>query len=136
MRIVHLLLLSMLGFMLLAACSRYEEGPSFSIWPAKDRIVNIWKWSLAVENGVNRTGELADSTIEFRDDEIVRICDLSDNCREGSWNLVTKKQKLQLIFGQKATAYEIRLLKKSEMWLSFSDSDSIVRVEWELVSGN
>lgn len=116
------------------SCQRYEEGPFISIWPAKDRIINTWKWSLAIENEENQTGARADSTIQFRDDEVVRICDLNENCREGTWNLVTNKKKLQLIFGRSARAYTILKLKKNEMWLYYANKDSTETTEWELVS--
>lgn len=132
----HVFALLLACTLLLWGCNRYEEGPGLSIWPAKDRVVNTWKWSLALENGLNRTGERADSTIEFTANEVVRICDTQNNCREGSWNLVTKKQKLQLIFGTRATAYTIRMLKRKEMWLSFANKDSSTVIEWELVAAD
>lgn len=127
---IFLLILSLCGLM---SCVDYPEGPEFSPWPVNMRVINTWVWGYALEDDRNLTGVMADSTIQFRDDNVLLICDLNNNCREGSWNLVRKKTKLQMVFGQKATAYEIRLLRKDEMWLFYEDPDSKVVTEWELV---
>ena len=115
-------------------CGRYEEGPDFSIWPVKDRVVNTWEWAYALENGQNMTGEREGSTIEFTKEEVVKICTAADVCQEGDWNLISKKKKLQMIFNGEAVAYDILLLKKNEMWLHFSDTTGEIR--WELVKAD
>ncbi|MEM7372013.1 MAG: hypothetical protein AAF587_25580 [Bacteroidota bacterium] len=125
-----LLFLGLLGLM---SCVEYPEGPQFSPWPVNLRVINTWVWGYALENEENLTGIMADSTIQFRDDNVLLICDLNDNCREGRWNLVRKKTKLQMVFGDVATAYEIRLLRKDEMWLFYEDPDTKDVIEWELV---
>ena len=117
----------------IVGCVSYEEGPELSPFPVKYRVVKTWVWAYALENEQNLTGEKGDSIIQFRDDQIVRICDTLDNCREGRWNLVRKKQKLQMIFGEVATAYDIRMLRRDEMWLYYEDPDSDLVIEWELV---
>ena len=135
-RFIPLLLIlgaSLLGFFGCNLQTKYEEGPFVSIFPARDRVVNEWEWAYALEYDVNRTGILADSTIEFLDDGVVKICRISGECREGTWNLITKRSKLQIVFGSKATAYDIFMLKENEMWVRLSENDTFV-VEWELVS--
>lgn len=120
--------------LLLSACeyNKYPEGPSISIYTAKDRITNDWLWKLAEENGENRTGILRDSVLTFRDDQVATICPREGEgpCVEGEWALVTKRTKLNLIFGQQARAYEIDLLRKNEMWLRFEANGENIR--WEL----
>ena len=125
-----LLFATMLGLM---ACTTYEEGPDFSVLPVNYRVTNTWEWGYSLRNGLNLTGEYADSTIQFREDGVVRICDTMDNCREGSWNLVRKKTRLQMIFGEQAIAYEIRMLRRDELWLYYQDPEDTLTVEWELV---
>lgn len=125
-------LIPVLSILMLAGCASYEEGPQFSIFPATDRIANTWEWAAYIDNEVFRTGEWADSTIQFTDDNIVKVC-AGEACREGTWNLVRKGTKLQLIFGRQTTAYEIRMLRRNEMWLYFDDPDSDDIIEWELV---
>ncbi|MDX2285962.1 MAG: hypothetical protein NW241_17470 [Bacteroidia bacterium] len=118
----------------LAGCiDEYPEGPLVSPLPHAVRVVNTWRWSYALENGLNRTGERADSTIQFTQDRVVKICEAGTaNCREGKWELVRKNQKLNLIFGEKAFAYDILLLREFEMWLSLADTAAGQSVDWEL----
>jgi len=120
--------------LLLSACeyNKYPEGPSISIYTAKDRITNDWLWKLAEENGDNRTGILRDSVLTFRDDQVATICPREGEgpCVEGEWALVTKRTKLNLIFGRQARAYEIVLLRRNEMWLRFEENGESIR--WEL----
>lgn len=127
-----LLYFGLASLLFLMACSTYEEGPEISIFPASDRISNTWEWAAYIDNEVFRTGEWADSTIQFTDNNIVRIC-AGDACREGSWNFVRKRTKLQLIFGRQTIAYDIRMLRRNEIWLYFSDPDTSRVIEWELV---
>ncbi|MEM7654727.1 MAG: hypothetical protein AAF399_01250 [Bacteroidota bacterium] len=129
------IILTLLASFLLSmvACTTYEEGPDFSVFPVNYRVTNTWEWGYSLRNEENLTGEYADSTIQFRDDGVVRICDTLDNCREGSWNLVRKRTRLQMIFGEQAVAYEIRMLRRDELWLSYQDPEDTLLVEWELV---
>lgn len=126
------LFISLLGLaLLLNACKKYQDGPFVSFRTVENRVQNTWKWSLALENTVNRTGELADSTITFLENKTVKICGEGDTCKEGTWNLITKKSRLQLIFGTKATAYDLRFLSAKEMWLRLEDGTNLI--EWELI---
>ena len=123
--------LVLLLILTVTACKRFDEGPDFSIWSVKNRLVNTWEWSYALENGTNRTGELEGTTIEFTDNNVVKICTGDDPCQEGNWSLISKKQKLQLIFDQEAVAYDILMLRKNEIWLVFTNDTQDIR--WELV---
>ena len=132
LRNTYCLFVGLLGLaLLLNSCRRYEEGPFISLRTVENRVQNTWKWSLALENSINRTGELADSTITFFEDNTVRVCADNEGCREGAWNLITKKSRLQLIFGTQATAYDFRFLSAKEMWLRLEDSSNFI--EWELI---
>ncbi len=111
---------------------KYEEGPYLSPYTAEDRVTNTWEWAYFEENGINRSGEHADSTLHVLDSNRLQICGPNNACREGTWRLISKNTQLQLIFGQEAIAYTIVMLKKDEMWLSHDTSDS-TRVFWQLV---
>ncbi|MEL6133589.1 MAG: hypothetical protein AAFR59_09530, partial [Bacteroidota bacterium] len=65
-------------------------------------------------------------------DRVVKICHTDGGCREGKWGLVSKNARLNIIFGEKASAYDILMLKQNEMWLSFSENATTI--EWELKS--
>ncbi|MDX2250478.1 MAG: hypothetical protein SF052_27095 [Bacteroidia bacterium] len=111
----------------------FDEGPYASVYTVEDRVINTWEWAYALEEGYNRTGELADSTITFEGNGTLSICNSEGQCREGSWHLISKKTKINMIFGDKATAYDIIMLKKNEMWLR-SEQGALVDISWELVS--
>jgi hypothetical protein len=114
------------------ACVDYPEGGELNPWPPQERVINTWGWAYALEDGQNLTGSRADSTLEISRDGVVRICASDGGCREGTWNLVRKKTKLQFLFGTRAEAYDILLLRVNEMWLKYSDSTRTV--EWELTT--
>ncbi|MEL6694895.1 MAG: hypothetical protein AAFP89_01590 [Bacteroidota bacterium] len=132
MRYGSISLLLVIFTLLVSSCewNKYDEGPLTSVIPAQDRVTNTWFWNLAIENGVNRSGELQDSTIQFTSDRIIKICHTDGGCREGKWGLVSKNTRLNLIFGQEAKAYDILMLKQNEMWLSFSEDGQ--STNWEL----
>jgi len=131
-----LLPLFLLG-MIVSGCTwlgwgKYDDGPAVSMIPVEARVRNTWKWSYAIENGENKTGDLANSTLEIATNDVLKICE-GDSCKEGTWNLVTKNAKLQFIFGaDDDIAYDIKYLKNKEMWLQHNDSSGNV-IYWELV---
>ncbi len=128
----------MLVLLSLSACQnwdrKYEEGPLVSPFPASHRAANTWKWAYFDDNGQNRSGEYADSTLVLGADNVAKICGPQDVCREGTWRLISKREQLQLIFGNDAVAYDIQMLRRKEMWLSFSSADSTYELNWQLVA--
>ncbi len=123
-----------LGICLAPGCEykKYPEGPLTTVYLPQDRIVNTWRWALALESGGNTTGILNDSTIQFRDDNMVLICpkDGEGECREGTWALVTRNTKLNIIFGTTAQAFDIQRLTRSQAYLMSAETDS--DTYWEL----
>ncbi len=115
--------------LLIGGCRGFDEGPYVSIYTVEDRVKNTWKWASAREDGINRTGILADSTIEFADRDVLKICARGGGCREGIWTLISKNTEIQIIFGRQATAYEIERLTREELWLKYQDT---ILIEWQL----
>ncbi len=119
--------------LLLGSCEykKYTEGPLTTVFPADFRLERTWTWALALEEGDNVTGVLADSTIEFQSNQVVRICPVDGgDCREGTWALVTRRTKLNLIFGKSAEAFDIQRLTQSEVYLQSTEAN--VDTYWEL----
>lgn len=129
-------------FLLLAGCSqRYEDGPIVSIYTPAQRITGKWKWAVArtVSGGRenNYSLEVADYVLDFKSDGNVAV---SGANLTGTWNLISKKQELNLVLGPGAStlrippaiAFDLRLLRQNEMWLAFTD-DSL-NIEWQLRS--
>lgn len=125
----HLGLFALGLFLLIVGCRGFDEGPYFSLYTVEDRVKNTWKWVSAREDGINRTGILADSTIEFADRDILKICDRNGGCRQGIWTLISKNTEIQIIFGKQAVAYQIERLNREEMWLKYQDT---ILIEWQL----
>lgn len=121
----------------LSSCDyrKYNDGPYFSVYPTENRLANTWNWQLAILDDEPLTGQYSDSTITFVDDATVQICNMEGNCREGEWSLVSKRTRLQLIFGQETQLFDIQMLKRNEIWLRTAVGDSAI-VEWELVPAN
>lgn len=122
----------LLSFLLiiLISCGRYEDGPDFSIYKPEKRLINTWRFITYQDGSDNRTPAYLDSVIDFKDNNLVRICteDFS-GCREGRWDFLNDKNDLQLILGNEAITFEIRRLKSDEIWLENFDS---VLIRWEL----
>ncbi len=134
---MRILLLSLLAFCVCgwSGCEfrKYDEGPITSIYPAKDRVVNTWRWKVVIENNVVNTGAYRDSTIQFQSDQVVKIC-ADDNCREGQWDLVRKNTQFQLVFGNSTILFDISMLKRNEIWLrnARTSDDKDLNIEWDL----
>jgi len=129
------LLFTLLFLLSLLSCeiNKYESGPNVSVFTPRERVTNTWRWKLALEGNENKTGILQDSTLTFTKDQVVKICGPDGGCREGSWDLVRKNTKINLIFGNNARAYDLELLKINEMWLRSDADGSSPSVEWDLV---
>lgn len=111
---------------------KYDEGPFFSIYPTEGRLAGSWQWQLALTADQPLTGLYADSTITFSETGSVSVCDLENNCRDGSWSLVSRRTRLQMIFGAKTELFDIRMLTRKEIWLQQS-VDGSLQLEWELI---
>ncbi|MEM8889713.1 MAG: hypothetical protein AAGD28_17190 [Bacteroidota bacterium] len=132
-----LFLLAVIPFVLLSfnSCNgidKYEEGPFVSFIPAEDRAINDWRWSFYEENGINLSGIYEDSTLSIEENYTAKIVGADGGFREGSWEFISKKTKLQLIFDGIARAYTIEMLKNEEMWLSLNDTVEGFSQEWQL----
>ncbi|MEM6806896.1 MAG: hypothetical protein AAF696_36180 [Bacteroidota bacterium] len=111
---------------------RYDEGPWVSFRTAEERAMNTWRWSFYEENGVNLSGLYEDSTLSIEADNVAKILGADEGFREGSWEFISKKRKLQLIFDGVARAYTIKMLKEDEMWLSLTDTVEGFSQDWQL----
>ena len=70
--------------------------------------------------------------LQIGEDNVAKIIGSDEGFREGSWEFISKKRKLQLIFDGVARAYTIKMLKENEMWLSLNDSVEGFSQEWQL----
>ena len=118
-----LLFILILSFSL--SCSKFEDGPAFSLLPVKNRIARSWK----VEYVLNIATEISHSvdfddwlfTLE-KDGSFVKTLQYNqvETIYKGSWEL-TQKNLLKLEYtassGTIVEFYTILRLTKNEFWL-------------------
>lgn len=122
----------------LSACSHdYPEGPSTSVYGARQKITNVWRWEYIYQNGENLTAQYWKHTVTFSDGKVL-ICDENDNCSEVLWNLPGKGNKsLQLIYLDKDSSILFTIQRLNTNYLSLQygtrPTDSTY-VRWDLTS--
>jgi len=134
-KLTHLPAIIILLAISLFSCNgidRYDEGPFVSFRTAEERAMNNWSWAYYEENGANLSGIYEDSTLSIGKNNVAKIIGPGEGSREGSWQLISKKRQLQLIFDGVARAYTIQMLKEDEMWLFLNDTVEGFSQEWQL----
>ncbi len=121
---------------MLVSCSKYENGPDFSLLSKKERVANHW----TVSEATHLSGDAPDFhstyvkyqlnigidknyTISYRPGGI------GDYCEMGTW--VFNSDKTHLITTSASgeiVDYHILRLSKNELWVRFSNDGN----EWEL----
>lgn len=107
------------ALLLLAACGKYEEGPSLSLRSKKARVANEWEifYAFDLEDQQETTADYTNETWEFTKDGdfIERESDQVD--KTGSWEFMSGKEEIVISFPTKVKKYTILRLKENEMWL-------------------
>jgi hypothetical protein len=98
------------------ACNKYDDGPSFSPWPAKWRVVNTWKIEKYVVGSVS-TNVSNNDTYAFNGngDYIATSGSIAVN---GTWEFGDKKETIKITYGSIVSEAKILRLTSGEMWLS------------------
>ena len=128
----HLILLSIL-FIILSACSRYDNNPKFNLLSVKTRIVKSWELSSYISNGSDQTDnyltlypsyelDLTDENTYSETGNIPIIGTSWENT--GDW--VFSDDKSQIIFtGEKVGTYTITKLTSDELWYQEEDGNNV-----------
>lgn len=109
---LSIVLIVLLG---LSSCTKYEDGPKLTVFPAKFRLTGKWK-ATEIDYGSYRDKD-PDSKIEFTKDGKVYL-DNSDISSD--WEFNDDKTSFIITFpiiGE--TEYEIQRLTISELWYNF-----------------
>ena len=121
-----LLALAFIGSIGLSSCSKYEDGPAFSLRSKKERIANTWRVEKAMDNGSDVTSSFDQYELEMLSDgkaSLAALYTLGDLTFEfetnGTWSLENNNEDLRLDFENDAAdeTYEILRLKEDELWL-------------------
>jgi hypothetical protein len=121
-----LLTLALLGSIGLSSCSKYEDGPAFSLRSKKDRITNTWRVERATNGGSDVTGAFNQYELEMLSSGAASLAALYtlgiltfEFQTNGTWSLTNNNEDLRLDFDNNAAdkTYEILRLMKDELWL-------------------
>lgn len=118
MKAKKLLLLLVVGLGL-ASCGKYEEGPGFSLRSKKARVANEWKVGYAYdrEEQVEITTDFSGETWAFTKDGEFFEKENGELDKAGTWEFISDKEEIALIFTNDIDKYTILKLKENEMWL-------------------
>lgn len=107
------------------ACGKYEEGPGLSLRSKKARVANEWKVEYAFDYK-----EQAEITSDFTGEVFVFSKDGSYIKRkdgvtkkEGTWDFITDKEEIAIIFPDDIDKFTILRLTANEMWLKDSEEE-------------
>lgn len=116
-------------FLLGTSCSKYEEGPAFSLRTKKARLAGEWKADKYVsEEGETSNANNDEGTVEFDKDGTL-IYKYEGISISGEWEFTKDKEYLEItieFFGQQDTEeMKIIKLKNDELWLEGEDGSQI-----------
>lgn len=108
----------------LASCSKYEEGPNVSLKTKKERITNKWKLRSAWVNGHYALDQVYDHIYEITKEGNITLINFDQQIHHGSWEFTDEKQNLLLRLYFRETdevietkEWEILRLKSEELWI-------------------
>lgn len=137
----YLFLLSIISI-IGSSCKKYENGPDFSLLPAKERLANSWKLSSYSEDGVDKT-DLFNSLFQNAIFNIesdggytltYKAAGVVSYSETGTWRFINNKKDFETNptsgTGSIGT-HHILKLKDKELW--YYDMDNGVRKEYHLI---
>jgi len=119
---------------MMSSCETYEDGPSFTLVSATNRVANTWKIEKVFVNDVDRSS-LFQALIDTYKVELTKDGELTEtfttsmgtHTNEGTWTFDSNKERIITTISGSTTSYKILRLKSSEMWLEeIDDGNKIV----------
>lgn len=127
----------------LSSCSKYDEGPAFSLRTKTFRATDNWKVERAEKNGVDVTSSIrmgvnlkSDGTMTYRDTIATSSGDSISN-RTGVWEFDHDAENLLLVFTDpgggnvSARIWYILRLTVGELWVTEQVGEDLYRYELE-----
>ena len=113
---------------LLTACSRFEEGPYFSLLSVKKRLARQWKveYSVNLETGISHSADFEGWLLDFeKDGSFTRTIfyDQSQTDYKGNWEIIGSNRirfDYNTNSGNATEDYIIQRLTKKQLWLKNS----------------
>ena len=111
--------------LLFPSCSKYEEGPSFSLKSSKTRVVNEWiiEYAYDFDDAIEETEKYAGETWEFLKDGDFIERENGAIDKAGTWELIGDNKSLKISLPGDIDYYDIIKLKENEMWLKDNDDE-------------
>lgn len=111
-----------------SSCSKYEDGPKFSLRTKKARLAGDWEVVRIGNETFPQNGYSIEMEFEkegdFRYTYSYGTYSYSYN---GEWEFASDKEDLDIIIDNQVQTFEILRLKNDELWLEDSDN-----TEWRL----
>jgi hypothetical protein len=110
---------------LIVSCSKFEDGPAFSLLTAKKRLARDWKveYSTNLSTGITHSADFDGWILSFKKDGSFSykvIYNLVQADYTGEWEILGKNQ-IKLVYSSdylpKTEFYSILRLTKKELWL-------------------
>ncbi len=120
------ILFTVIIFLSLTSCNKYEDGPVLSFVSRNERIANTWKMDKALDNGVDVTSSydryivtLTKSGSASLTAHFTLLSLEYDYVTNGTWNFTSNDDKLELNYENDFAdaVYIILKLKEKELWL-------------------
>jgi hypothetical protein len=141
----HLKLLSLvfISALVLNSCGKYDDGPLFSIYSKTERVTGHWRFDKVVEDGVNKTADFENQSIElYRNNTIYWIRGYKNSNPNdpimvmGEWKFKNDKENLLMIFNagladEFSYNWTIKRLAYGDVRLERRD-EIIGKIEWRL----
>ncbi len=125
----------------LNSCTKYADGPSFSLLTKKARITNTWKLDSYTLNNSDYTPEAEIKlTIEkdgtFSESTVVNaLGQIQSSHRHGTWEFMEARAQISMTeseMGSLPVSYEIRELKSSRLKIRRTINNNVY--EWTYIS--
>ncbi|MFM6935733.1 MAG: lipocalin family protein [Flavobacteriales bacterium] len=111
-----------------SSCSKYEDGPSFSLKTKKARVVGSWDVK-SIGNTATQPGYSVNMNFEKNGVATYSYTySGGSSTYAGSWNFASDKENLLLTIDGSTQLFEIKRLTNKEMWLD----DDITTVDGDI----
>lgn len=116
-------------------CTKYEDGPAFTLLTKKARITNTWKMEKYIYDDGSSTTNVDGGTMTLNKDMSATLSTSETNgiSISGTWSFIDNKKGLRISYNVLGMAgnkdYTILKLKSKELWVHDADQ----KVEIHLV---
>lgn len=121
-----IILIALVVILSATSCSKYPDGPMFSLRTKTERVTNNWKVAQALDNGVDETADYTKYELDLAKDggatlaaKYVTFGVTYEFVTVGTWSFVDDKNKISFVLDNDDAngVYQILKLQEDEMWL-------------------